>query len=97
LGINKNDVYESYQKGPQYLRVLGFSSKGKELINKMKITSRIPIITKAAHYKKIKSPFLKKMFEYDILATDIYSLAYKNPEKREQARDFVMNPIILEL
>lgn len=96
LGINKNDVYESYQKGPQYLRVLGFSSKGKELINKMKITSRIPIITKAAHYKKIKSPFLKKMFEYDILATDIYSLAYKNPKKREQGRDFFMNPIILE-
>ena len=62
--------------GPNYIRVLGFSEKGKTILKEIKKKTELPIITKVAQYKsKIED---SRMFERDLFATDVYTLAYKN-------------------
>lgn len=83
--------------GPRYLRVLGFNKKGEKLLTKIKQNSLLPIITQPAKYlksKKLKSrdPLLRQL-SYDLLASDIYSLLYKNSEKRNGHQDYY-HPVI---
>lgn len=95
INIKRSDITDFYNIGPQYFRVLGFSKKGQELIKRIKETSSVPIITKTSHYKKFDNYYLNKMIEYDIAATDLYSLAYKNPDMRKKGWDFFNDPIII--
>ncbi|ADL69013.1 hypothetical protein BFT35_09910 [Thermoanaerobacterium thermosaccharolyticum] len=74
LGIESN-IYSRYD-GPNYIRILGSNKKGLELLGMIKSKTEKPIITKVSDYKKILSDTY--MFEKDIKATDIYTLAYKN-------------------
>ncbi|AFK86749.1 MULTISPECIES: nucleotidyltransferase [Thermoanaerobacterium] len=62
--------------GPNYIRILGATIKGLELLKEIKNRSNMPIITKVSEYKKILSN--AEMFEIDLKATDIYTLAYTN-------------------
>ena len=82
INIKRSDITDFYNIG-QYFRVLGFS-KRSELIKRIKETSSVPIITKTSHYKKFDNYYLNKMIEYDIAATDLYSLAYKNPDMKKR-------------
>lgn len=96
INIDKSDITNFYNIGPQYFRVLGFSRKGQEIINKIKNKSPIPIITKTSHYKKFHIYYLRRMIEYDIAATDLYSLAYKNSNLRKKGWDFLNDPVIVD-
>ncbi|GAB6189939.1 nucleotidyltransferase [Marinitoga arctica] len=50
----KNDLIREINKeGPQYLRVLGFNEKGKELLSLMKKKIQYPIITTPSNYISI--------------------------------------------
>lgn len=81
LGISKNYYIDYVQKGgPQYIRVLAFNDKGRELLNKARKISTLPIITKLKHLKKYNNEVLETMLQLDITATNIYNLSYKNPE-----------------
>lgn len=88
-------LYNRY--GPQYLRVLGFTKKGQELLNEIKRVSSYPIITTPSRYKRIYNKLSDEMLsskkkyqsipeiyisqiEYDFLASNIYSLLFKNKE-----------------
>ncbi|MDI6604671.1 MAG: nucleotidyltransferase [Thermoanaerobacteraceae bacterium] len=73
LGIN-SELYKSFA-GPNYIRVLGFNSKGLNLLKLIHTKSNLPIITRVGSYKKsIKDC---RLFEKDLFATDIYTLALK--------------------
>jgi len=77
--------------GPQYLRILGASSRGTLLIKEMKRKAKLPLIQKINLSKKEKSSFsavLESMLNLDILASDLYCLAYKNPQYRIGGKDF---------
>ncbi|MDI3501700.1 MAG: hypothetical protein PWP22_1471, partial [Thermoanaerobacter sp.] len=74
LNIDKQ-IFKEFD-GPNYIRVLGFNEKGKEMLREIKKKSPLPIITKVSQYKEKLSN--TKMFEKDLFATDIYTLAYKN-------------------
>lgn len=74
LNIDKQ-IFKEFD-GPNYIRVLGFNEKGKEMLKEIKIKSSLPIITKVSQYKTKLSD--SKMFEKDLFATDVYTLAYKN-------------------
>lgn len=89
LDINTEDM-AYFQKigGPQYLRILGFNTTSISLLNKLKKTSGLPIITKPSHYHRHKNKALNKMFEYDVLASEIYSLVLPNPKKRKGGQEF---------
>lgn len=76
LGITKQDMELSKQVTP-YVRILGTSQKGKELL------SSIPnCITSVKQFENsCTSSELLKLLEIDKLATDIYTLAYTKGSK----------------
>lgn len=78
-------------KGPQYLRILGVSVRGMDLLKEIRQKSTLPIIQKVTSYKKEKSsysPALEKMLKLDFLATDLYCLSYLSHQYRKGGRDF---------
>jgi predicted nucleotidyltransferase len=77
--------------GPQYIRILGFSEKGKQLLPYISSKSSLPLLSKAADYKSILSPLGRKLFEVEIEATDLYSLAYMKPALRRAGNEFVQD------
>ena len=73
-------------RGTPYLRVLGFTSAGRELLKRMKRTAAVPVITKVAAHR---SP----MLELDIRASAVYALAYRQPSKDQVLRDYYQSPV----
>lgn len=72
---------------PEYIRILGMNTIGKQLLSKMKSTSRFPIINKVANFKN-------NMILPDILATDLAALCASVPVPL--GRDYTTSPIIIE-
>jgi predicted nucleotidyltransferase len=73
-------------QGVPYLRVLGFSAKGRELLKRMKTTAKVPVVMKAAEHS---FPLL----ELDIRASSVYALAYARTSSDEMFRDYYQSPI----
>ena len=80
---------------PSYARVLGFNEMGKVLLRKMMDAAASPIINKVASFKT-ENPILEKIFQYDLLATDIYNLARPNARFKKGGEDFLTSPIYME-
>lgn len=61
-----------------YIRVLGMNEKGKEILKEMRDKAKKPVIMK---YSDINSAgaMARKIFDYECMAADLYSLAYKKP------------------
>ena len=74
-------------KEVKYIRLLGFSNKGKEYLNKIKKDVDIPIISKFTREKD-------KMLEYEYKITKIYSLVFdKDKAKSLIEAEYKMKPI----
>lgn len=73
LGIQKSDA-----SAPPYLRILGFSRKGRELLAQMKSTATLPVIAKYSDAKAIGGAVLTA-FEQESRFTDIYGLCFTPP------------------
>lgn len=73
---------------PSYIRVLGFNRKGREAVSLIKSKADIPVITNP-------SPEDEKLMKYDFLATDIYSLCFKNPSYKTARGDLKTPPVII--
>ena len=77
LGITKKDM-ENAKKVTPYVRVLGFSKQGREVLSDIcNINPRIQMVTSVKKY--LDQPVnknLREMLEKDIFATDIYTLGY---------------------
>lgn len=87
LNHSKQDLSpETLRQGVPYLRVLGFSPKGQELLKRMKKTAKVPIVTKVT---TAASPLL----ELDIRATSVYALGYASPTPDDWFRDYYEAPI----
>ena len=69
LGINKQLV----NLKPQYVRALGFNSKGLEILKLAKGKSKIPIVTKVSDIKSLNKD-ANLVFRNEMLAGDIYNL-----------------------
>lgn len=83
LGITKNMPSE-----PQYIHILGFNDKGRELLAEMKKKATMPIITK---YGNAQGE-IKELYDLECKFTDIYNLGYKSPQKcaTEQTSKVIM-------
>lgn len=79
--------------GPQYIRVLGFNSKGRELLSIINKTASLPVIVKTANFKTSSNPLLKKMLEIEATATDMYVLGYSNPDFRKAGQEYTQNVV----
>lgn len=76
LGIKSNMAKEDVP----YIRVLAFNEKGQELMKEIKSKSTLPLITNVADGYKNLNEKGKEIFNIDLLASDIYSLATENIE-----------------
>lgn len=79
---------EQLSRGAGYIRVLGFTNKGRQLLRRMRTVARKPVITRTA----------KQTDEYlhlDIRAASVYALAYTNPTQEDLLRDYYASPLRL--
>ena len=79
---------EAMNGGPGYIRVLGFSRKGRSLLKLMKAKATWPVIAKV---KRAHAELLGD----DIRATSVYTLGYKSPLVRDALRDYYEPPVQL--
>ncbi|MDU0331288.1 nucleotidyltransferase family protein, partial [Paenibacillus sp. 3LSP] len=79
---------EALAQGPGYLRVLGFSAAGQQLLKRMKQTARLPILTRAA---EMEHPQLN----LDIRAAAVYANAMPKRSAEELLREYRQAPIRL--
>ena len=84
LNVNK-DLLSLRKSSPNYVRILGFNNKGREILKEIKKNSEINIVNKLSKAKA--DPLL----EFDIKATNIYSLL--NPSVKINS-DYLISPII---
>ncbi|WJH33235.1 nucleotidyltransferase [Paenibacillus sp. CC-CFT747] len=79
---------EALALGVPYLRILGFTTRGRELLKRMKRVARVPIISKVTEES---ADFLQQ----DIRATSVYSLGYPTRNARDLFRDYYEPPLRL--
>ena len=84
LGIKSSLLTET----PEYVRLLGATKNGFEVLKQIKEKSELKIITKTADFKE-----KNEMFEKDILSSDIYDLTSDSPKGSGQ--DFKNSPVII--
>ena len=84
LNVNKN-LLSLRKSSPNYVRILGFNNKGREILKEIKKNSEINIVNKLSKAKT--DPLL----EFDIKATNIYS--FLNPSVKINS-DYLISPII---
>lgn len=92
LNYTESEAELFQQTGPQYLRILAFNKKGQALLNIMKKTAKVPLVTKVVPFLKGQG-LLQSMLELDIKATNLYSLLYANSNQQLSNLDLLQGPI----
>jgi predicted nucleotidyltransferase len=77
---------EQLHQGVRYLRVLGFTERGKQLLKRMKKIASVPLITNVNREHAA-------LLELDIHASSVYALGYPQVDAYELMRDFYESPI----
>ena len=81
LNITKKDKIDSYKINP-YIRVLGVSHRGKNLLSQISENNKYPVLTSVKKFiDNNNNKVLKSMLEKDILASNIYTLGYEYDSK----------------
>lgn len=89
LGHRKDELAPSaLASSIDYIRVLGFTAKGRDLLRRMKKTASVPVVQSAADGPW---PYLAM----DARATAVYSLAFRDPNPRMAMRDYTKPPVQL--
>ncbi|WP_169083113.1 nucleotidyltransferase [Paenibacillus sp. PL91] len=93
LGHNKADLtQEKLASGVEYIRVLGFTEKGKHLLRRMRKSAELPVLLSAARPPK---PF--RYLELDTQASSVYMLGVsKTSSPQPLFRDYTDKPIAVE-
>lgn len=94
-----NEEFKNFNDngGPQYIRVLGFNSKGREMLSLIRKRACLPLITKTADYKKSCNRLLTRMLEIESFSTDMYVLGYDNKAFRKAGQEYTQNPVRFQL
>ena len=85
LGLTAADV----PAAPPYLRVLGFTARGQELLKEMKKKAALPIVTKPAQARELPEPG-RRLFQLESRCTDLYNLCRAAP--RPAGEEWVRSP-----
>jgi predicted nucleotidyltransferase len=95
FGITKEDIEIFNLFGPQYIKILGFNEKGKEILSKMRERSSLPIIVLSSQFyrkKKLSNEInynvFERQFKLELTATQIYKLLFKDLSLRKNYSDF---------
>lgn len=87
LGLTK----EMASLPPAYIRVLGMTRRGKELLRKMKTAAALPVAIKPSALRG------DKIFDFNSRAEDVFALCASSPALKRGGRDLTESPIILEV
>ncbi|MFF2482695.1 nucleotidyltransferase [Paenibacillus sp. NPDC058071] len=92
LNHRKEDfTTDKLASGVEYIRVLGFTDKGRELLKRMKKTASLPVLLSAA-----RPPAEYRYLQLDTQATAVYMLGQPGRHAAEALfRDYTDKPIIL--
>jgi len=100
LEIKTEQMLNFDQHGPLYLHILGFSTKGRKILQEIKNKSSVRIINRGSEVKNAyldkSNPTLQAMLGLDIQTTDIYTLLYPNSSTRHGSQDFTTSPVIIK-
>ena len=80
---------------PAYVRLLGFKKESSSFLRILQKNSDIPIITKAADYKKLLPKEVHSLFEKDLFASNLYETVKCNKKSTAYTNDLQKPPIIL--
>lgn len=96
LGLTKDKFTEQFSRNPApYVKILGFRKESSALLKSIKANSRIPVITKPAHGKKLIAPEDFWVFDMENKADTLYqSMVYLKSGLKTQ-NTFTQSPIIL--
>ncbi|WP_054956441.1 nucleotidyltransferase [Paenibacillus dakarensis] len=75
-------------EGPGFIRVLGFSTKGRTLLKQMKRSATLPVVMKPSTFSH---PYLT----WDLEAAAVYANAYPSPAAAQMFSDFFLPPVTL--
>ena len=90
LGLEAQDRPESLP----YLRVLGFTGQGQEVLRQMKTAATLPILVKPAHAARL-SPEAQKIFASEARCTALYDLCRKEFGHTAGPNEYTEGPIRL--
>lgn len=76
-----------------YLRVLGCTPRGRELLHRMKQTARLPILTRPGQAKGLDETG-RRVFQLECRATDLWQLCLPQPGRGGE--EWLRRPVILE-
>lgn len=79
---------------PPYLRILGMNTQGQLLLKQMKQSAKVPILTKAAHAKKL-DPIACRLFELENRCTSLYDLCRADFGIKNVKSEYTSNPVII--
>ncbi len=90
LGHRKAELApDRLAQGIAYIRVLGFTDKGRALLKRMRTTAKQPILLSAA-----SPPIASRYLELDTQAGAAYALGYAAANPRDLFRDYLEAPVI---
>lgn len=96
LQLKQQEIHQFDHLGPQYLRVLAFNQLGRSILQELKKSATVPIITKVTHFLNSRlrnhpeTP-LQRMLAIDTYGTDWWSLAVPALSFKG-GRDFTESP-----
>ena len=90
LGLTPGDMPERVP----YLRVLAANGTGCRLLSRMRETAAVPVLTKPAQVRRL-GPEARRLFELEVRATDLYTLAYPRLSAACGGTEWREGPVIL--
>ena len=80
---------------PGYVRLLGFRKESSPFLRRLQDNSRIPVITKAADYRKLIPENQWRGFEKDLFCADLYESVKTEKSQKPFVSDLQKAPVIL--
>ncbi|MDY3281570.1 tRNA(Met) cytidine acetate ligase [Dysosmobacter sp.] len=90
LGLTPADVPDT----PPYVRVLAANDTGRELLARMRRCAAVPVLTRPADARTL-SPEARRLFDLEVRATDLYTLAYPDLSAALPGAEWREGPVIL--
>ena len=78
--------------GIPYLRVLGLTGRGRDVLREMARCSRIPVLAKPAHIRRL-GPESQSLFHLENRCTSLYGLCF--PEPWTGSAEWTTSPVVL--
>jgi predicted nucleotidyltransferase len=93
LGHSKADfTADKLASGIEYIRVLGFTDKGKHLLRRMRNSAKLPVLLSAA-----RPPMPYRYLELDVQASGVYMLGMPIEASAQSLfRDFTDRPVTIQ-